>query len=108
MPGPHDLKRLDRVCVLHEQPHRRVGSQPAWKRAHHHETLLLRRLDGGNFKFGPGSGLSKYANAVIARRIAAAMIPGPEGVLDAGRDWPSNLAMRCAREPPVAAMAAFK
>jgi len=46
--------------------------------------------------------------AVMTRSMVAATIPGPERVRDTGRDWPSNLAMRCPSEPPFAAMTVDK
>jgi hypothetical protein len=99
----HDLKCLNRVRILQEQAHGCVGSQPAWKRAHHPETLVDGRFDGRNFKFRPRH-LAKQGKCRMARSIAVAMIPNPETVW--GRSgWPSNLATRCAREPPLAAMA---
>ena len=57
---------------------------------------------------GCASGWANNANAGIASSIAAPMIPGPEIAPDSGSDWPSNLAMRSAGDPPVAATTGSK
>ncbi len=56
---------------------------------------------------GRASVWPKTANPVMVRSIAPAAIPAPETLGGAGRDCPSNLPTRCAREPPVAAIEAL-
>jgi len=55
---------------------------------------------------GWAPGYANNPNAAAASRIATVSKPGAGPAGAAGREWPSTLATRFARDPPLAAIAA--